>query len=259
MCRLIHKFAQKYRFKGSWDAVGKMVKERILNHELKYFRCATAWDCYIKLKDELVDKERRQKLFAKLDQYERDGSAKVIQNTTYTSRNTYIGYAMQDKHEFEALRNAGHEHAVFTDRENTAPDMKPLKDTLKVSQVQGDIIPNPLTGKWNVTSAFLPCSCLPCRSDPGSSFQNCLYKSDRNLVQHDVNMKGEADNHGGGDDDLGLQNMTRELLRLELNERGIRTPSSLRKDQLVELLTQAIEAEQLNDDDPVVEDEEVQE
>ena len=27
---IIHKFAQKYRFKGSWDATGKNVKERYL-------------------------------------------------------------------------------------------------------------------------------------------------------------------------------------------------------------------------------------
>ena len=49
--------------------------------------------------------------------------------------------------------------------------------------------------------------------------------------------------------------MTRELLRLELNERGIRTPLTMKKEQLVELLTNAIESEVVNDDDPPAEEE----
>lgn len=254
MCRLIHKFAQKYRFKGSWDAIGKIVKERILNHELKNWRCATAWDCYILLKNDLFDKERRDKLFEKLDKYERERDEKILQNTTFTSRNTYVGYVTEDSREFDALQGLPeHEHTVFTERENIEPDMKPLKHTLQVSQVQGDIAPNPVTGKWKITSSFLPCSCLHCRNDPGTCFENCLYKLDRKLVQHDVNMKGEGDNSNS--DDLGLHNMTRELLRLELNERGIRTPSSLKKEQLVELLREAIESDLVNDDNTAVEEE----
>ena len=38
-CQLVHKFAQKFRFKGSWDATGKMVKLRILNNELRNMHC----------------------------------------------------------------------------------------------------------------------------------------------------------------------------------------------------------------------------
>jgi len=75
---LIHKFAAKYRFKGSWDAVGKMVKERIRNSELKGNRCATAWDVYLNLRDDLVDKKRREKLFEKLDAYEANGDERVL-------------------------------------------------------------------------------------------------------------------------------------------------------------------------------------
>ena len=45
----VYKFVQKYRFKGSWDVMGKVFKQRILNNELKNCRWATDWGCYIKL------------------------------------------------------------------------------------------------------------------------------------------------------------------------------------------------------------------
>lgn len=189
----------------------------------------------MKLKNDLVDKERRERLFEKLDMYEREGNEKILQNTTFTSRNTYVGYITDDKHEFDGLRNAQYEHVLYTDRENPEPDMKPLKDTLKLSQVQGDILENLATGKWTITSAHLPCSCPPCRTDPGTSSVNCLYKSDRKMMQHDIKMKGDADIEVT--DDLGLRQLTRDLLRMELHERGIRVPSNMKKDELVELLT----------------------
>ena len=50
---LSHKFSQKYRFKGPWDATGKLVKNAIENNERKFERCANAMDCYIKLKRDL--------------------------------------------------------------------------------------------------------------------------------------------------------------------------------------------------------------
>lgn len=51
---IVHKLAEKYRFKGSWDATGKIVKERIMNNELKYNRCANAMDCYLKITQDLT-------------------------------------------------------------------------------------------------------------------------------------------------------------------------------------------------------------
>ena len=59
---IIHKFAQKFRFKGLWDATGKLVKQAIQNNELRFERCANAWDCYIKMKRDLIrsGQERKQ-------------------------------------------------------------------------------------------------------------------------------------------------------------------------------------------------------
>ena len=52
--RTIHKFAQKHKFKGSWEATGKLIKDTILKNELKLDRFATAWDCYLKLRRDLT-------------------------------------------------------------------------------------------------------------------------------------------------------------------------------------------------------------
>ena len=70
--RIVHKFAQKFRFKGSWDAVGKVVKMRIENNELKYVRVADAWDCYRTLRKQL-SKDGSEKLILGLEQHEIDG------------------------------------------------------------------------------------------------------------------------------------------------------------------------------------------
>ena len=51
---VIHKFAQKYRFEGSWDAAGKLVKQAIHRLEMKNERCANANNCYSKLTKELT-------------------------------------------------------------------------------------------------------------------------------------------------------------------------------------------------------------
>ena len=59
-------------------------------------RYANAWDdCYVKLRNELVDEIRRNNLFQKLDEYERNGDPRVIENTTYTSRNMHVRFACE--------------------------------------------------------------------------------------------------------------------------------------------------------------------
>ena len=89
--RIVHKFAQKFRFKGSWDATGKVVKMRIENNKLKYVRVADAWDCYRTLHKQLT-KDGPEKLILDLEQYEIDGDERgVLKNTTFTTKRTLIG------------------------------------------------------------------------------------------------------------------------------------------------------------------------
>eukprot|EP00957_Ditylum_brightwellii_P022161 1672343-Ditylum_brightwellii.AAC.1 len=78
---LIHKFAQKYSFKGSWDATGKLVHQAINCLELKQDMIANANNCYEKLGLKL-SKDGTEKSTLKLEQYEQDGSHKVLYNTT---------------------------------------------------------------------------------------------------------------------------------------------------------------------------------
>eukprot|EP00957_Ditylum_brightwellii_P138187 10534325-Ditylum_brightwellii.AAC.1 len=62
---VVHKFAQKYGFKGSWDAVGKLVQERIKCLKLKGEQIANIYSCYLKLCMELM-KDDSQEEYVKL-------------------------------------------------------------------------------------------------------------------------------------------------------------------------------------------------
>mmetsp|Transcript_53785 Transcript_53785/g.62870 ORF Transcript_53785/g.62870 Transcript_53785/m.62870 type:complete len:289 (-) Transcript_53785:197-1063(-) len=132
---VVHKLAEKYRFKGNWDATEKLVKERIMNNELKYDRCSNAIDCYLKLT--------------------RD-----------------IGFGTEDRAQFDTLSsNANNKHIVYTPRD-VVPGMEPIKGTTKIAQVSGCLQPN-IKEKWSIDSSLLPCSCPPCRSDPTNS-KSCI-------------------------------------------------------------------------------------
>ena len=55
MLSKVHKFAQKFGFKGPWDATGKIIKGTIMRNELKKDRCSNGLECYLKLKRDLMD------------------------------------------------------------------------------------------------------------------------------------------------------------------------------------------------------------
>ena len=141
-----------------------------------------------------------------------------------------------------------HEHIVYADRTLNQPEMKPLKNTLLIGQVTGNKQKD-TDNYWSVTTADLPCSCFHCRTNPTSANTNCFYKNERNLVRHVIKIKGENEVEM---DELGLMSLTNELLRKELNERGVQTGKGWTKPKLVKILTDIIEAETVNDDqDPV--------
>ena len=235
---IVHKFAQKYRFKGSWDATGKIVKERILNNELKNYRCANAWDCYVKLSKDLSMNGEENKT-KKLIKYEEGGDERVLRNTTLTTKRTFVGFATQNITDYDRLvSNTDYNHIVYTDRESI-PDMKPLVDTLKISQVSGEYDQDTATGKWSTTASFLPCSCPNCRNNPNDC-NGCSYKTYR---QSSKKLVSEIDkNAAENDDPLGLRKLKVKELRMELEERGI-TWKGLLKNQLVATLTASLQSE----------------
>ena len=213
---IVHKFAQKYRFKGSWDATGKIVKEAIRNSELRYERCATAFDCYMKMKHHLT-RNGNENSTQKLLEYEATQDARVVQNTPFRCRRTYIGLGTESIDEYNTLKEHN-EHIVFTNR-NEKEDMNAVSETMKISQVNGDI--NPLGGtskeKWVLTSSHLPCSCPSCHIHPSSGA--CIYKEERNIVRQIVNMKVTTDKEK---DEFGVSQMLVKDLKFELSERGLK-------------------------------------
>ena len=93
---VVHTFAQKYHFKGSWDATSKTLKQRILNNELKYERCKNAFECYKQLSLDLIKDGKEQKI-SKLLAYKKANDTHVLQNTNLTTKCTHIGFSTKYK------------------------------------------------------------------------------------------------------------------------------------------------------------------
>ena len=215
---IVHKFAQKYRFKGPWDATGKLVKQAIQNNELRFERCANAWDCYIKLGRDL-SRDGQAERTRKLLEYEHNQDVRVLNNTPFTTSRTHIGFGTEEQDEYNTLKLI-HRNIVFTDRINIE-DMNVVQNTLKISQVSGEVLPettNPHE-KWKLTTSLIPCSCPSCQIHP--SCGACIYQLERGINAVIVGGKGERNN--SIDDEFGISTMNVKQLKVELKERGLRT------------------------------------
>ena len=101
-----------------------------------------------------------------------DGDERVLENTTFTSHSAYTDYATEDREEYDRLRSEGHQHVVFTDRENI-PDMKLTNESQKFYHIHGSATN---TGtEIKLVSSILPCSCDNCLSNHEDT-NVCLYK-----------------------------------------------------------------------------------
>ena len=100
--KIVHKFAQQFRFKGSWDTTSKIAKQRILNNELKYDRCENVLDCYQKLSTHLTKDGNTIKARMLLE-YELANGERVTINTTLTTRHTHIGFVTESKDQHDLL------------------------------------------------------------------------------------------------------------------------------------------------------------
>ena len=131
---------------------------------------------------------------SKLLVYKKANDARVIQNTNITTKCTHIGFATEDKAQYDALvGNPLYNHIIFTDRKNI-PDANPVKDTLQVSQVHGSdyIVEN---GSLPLTTALLLYSCKLCR-DNSLSVQDCEYRMERNVVECITKEKSDNNTEG---------------------------------------------------------------
>ena len=130
---MIHKFAQKFRFKGSWDATGKHVKEAILKNERKFDRCHNAEACYYKLKRDM-NRDGNEEEKKKWRKWEETKDKRVVEKTTLKTNRTFISLAVETMAAFTHLKSSGEEHIVFTDRVNV-PDTKAVLGTQMIYQV----------------------------------------------------------------------------------------------------------------------------
>ena len=120
---------------------------------------------YRKLSRDL-SKNGEEKKIIKLREYKRKGDAKVVENTTLTTRRTHIGFATKRKSQYEELSvNSDYHHIVYTSG-TTIPDMKPVTGTLKLSQISRYLQLDPVSNHWCLSTTELPCYCPHCRLNP---------------------------------------------------------------------------------------------
>ena len=223
---VVHKFAQKYRFKGSWDATGKLVKQAINHLEMKNERLPDAKTCYFKLREELGKDGTKLKM-RRLLEYERLNDKKMLKNTTLTSRRTFIGLGVENKDEYNKLKeDEKNLHIVFTNR-TSVPDMKRVPGTQHFFQVQGqkEQLDNV---NYNLDTFHLQCSCSNCRTDP-QDVEACHYLQGRKWKIFEVSELGNNDKIEY--DKEYYEKFTVAALKEMLRENNL--PVSGRKDELI--------------------------
>eukprot|EP00957_Ditylum_brightwellii_P171019 13018712-Ditylum_brightwellii.AAC.1 len=132
---VVHKFSQKYGFKGSWDDAGKLVKQRVECLELKGKQIANTCNFYAKLCKEPM-KDGSQEEYVKLFDYEQNCNNKVLENTLLTTRHTFVALGTEYNEEYSCVIHEGNHHVICTDCQKIK-DMKTIKGTQQFYQVQG--------------------------------------------------------------------------------------------------------------------------
>lgn len=131
-----HRFAQKYDFKGVWDAAGKVIKQYMRNQELtRTSHFANAFDCFLKTRCAFkVPKSAKD-----WASFEKHGDPKISDKHPSVEDRHFFGYATEDKMEFTMLGNE-FRHVVHTNRE-AIPTLTAIGGTLKQHSVMG--LPEP--------------------------------------------------------------------------------------------------------------------
>ena len=133
-------------------------------------------------------------------------------------------------------------------------DMQPVERTHLLSQLEGELEPNPVIGKWRLTKSYLPCSCYVCRPDDESpAGLHFSFEEFHKTSTADVKMSNDK-NAFDPTDLLYLQLLNVEQLKEVLNGRGVYAPSKIIKGDLISLLTDVIQTEMEAEEDDEEED-----
>jgi hypothetical protein len=253
--RIVHRFAQKYQFKGVWDAAGKVIKELIRQLELENKRLPSAWKCVEQLTGEL---EKPKSKNAKKDWkgLEEKHDAKILEKSPFMVSNRFIGYGTEKKTEFDQLTTDGHKHIVFTDRENKET-MSACKGTQALHEVTGFLTSREgRTGpEWKLQVSNIPCSCVYCRG-AATDGGECKFKyiqESREIWVKKIQRREQNPQHKETFDawEVILRQhfgnevkLTCDFLKGELRAKGL--PVSGRKHELAERLGRYLQEQQAN-------------
>ena len=158
-----------------------------------------------------LSQDGSQKRNRKILEYEANNDIRVLQNSTYRTACTYVGFCSEDIDEYNILKNnPDNSHIVYSDRKKPIPDMHAIKGTQEISQIQSIRGSNP-ENNWSFITSYRPCSCPSCLST--FSNNNCEYYDERTIEVQKVNDKQY--------DPQEMGKLTVKVLPQELLERGL--------------------------------------
>ena len=181
-----HRFAQKYHFKGVWDAAGKVIKQMIVKGEYSKERSATAYDCFdnVRLKVNKLKYNWRELEAAK--------HPDILKKGKFMCDSRFVGYVAEDWNEYQMWKTQ-----LATPNVLHSPRLKPaeacdaIKDTLKIFSVRGTdqqrAGPNGTVEHLLIVAAN-PCACLSCR---GESTAVCKFEHVRQEREEWVSLEAE--------------------------------------------------------------------
>lgn len=128
-----HGFAQKYGFKGIWDAAGKVVKDYIRKLEVtQKWRFPNALECFIALRHGMGPSVKKPTPY---NEYEKNGDPRILDKGHFVTTRRFFGFVTDDKEEFKRLGDQ-YRFVLFADRENI-PWMETIKGTHALHSVVG--------------------------------------------------------------------------------------------------------------------------
>ena len=158
---------------------------------MKLTRVANAFDCCKQLSKELT--KDKTDYFTQL---KHQRSELLMKKSAFTTDRIFVCLGIEDKAEYNVISST-HQRIFYINRTNI-PDIKPIKDTHRLYQIQASLLSS------EFTISYLPCSCLNCRTNP-SDINTYLHKDERNIEKRKFSVRNDDDDNNNDDD---ISNLT---------------------------------------------------